>query len=193
MRHQTAASRMVPFEDYFVGEETSDVRHEWHDGVVYAMSRGTPRHGRLIGQITRLLGNALEPNCALYTSDTPIWIEGENLCTYADASFVCGPLQTMIARDSKGRSIGEAITNPAIILEVLSPATERYDRDGKFAAYRLLPSFCEYVLVAQDESRIEVYRRGVDPADPWSCESAEPGGSVTIHGAVLAVDAIYAR
>lgn len=191
MPHQSAASRLVSFEDYFLGEEVSETRHEWHDGVVYAMSRGTPRHGRLVGQVGRLLANALEPKCALYTSDTPIWIEAASLCTYADASFVCGPVRTMIARDKAGRSIGEAIINPSIVIEVLSPATERYDRDGKFTAYRLLPSVAEYVLVAQDESRIEVFRRSSDPAAPWESQSASLGGTVLVHGVELAVDAVY--
>lgn len=191
MKHQSAACRTVAFEDYFLGEETSEVRHEWHDGVVYAMSRGTPRHGRLVGQLGRLLGNALAPACVLYTSDTPIWIEAAGLCTYADASFVCGPLQTMTARNKLGQAIGEAIVNPSIIVEVLSPATERYDRDGKFAAYRHLPSFEEYVLVSQDEPRIEVFRRPIDPESPWVSESAGPGGEVIVHGVVLSVEAIY--
>jgi len=191
MKHQSAASRTVSFEDYFVGEETSDIRHEWHDGVVYAMARGSPRHGRLVGRVSRLLGNALEPTCVLYTSDTPIWIDAASLCTYADASFVCGALQTMIARDKSGRALGEAITNPALIIEVLSPSTERYDRDGKFAAYRLLPTFEEYVLVAQDEPRIEVFRRPVDPESPWHSESAGPGGQVRIHGVVVGVDTVF--
>lgn len=193
VKHQSAASRTVPFEDYFLGEETNDIRHEWHDGVVYAMSRGSPRHGRLVGQLGRLLGNALEPRCVLYTADTPIWIDAASLCTYADASFVCGPLRTMVARNKQGQSLGEAITNPTIIVEVLSPATERYDRDGKFAAYRCLPSFDEYVLVLQDEPRIEVFRRPVDPESPWISESVGSGGGgeVVIHGAVLSVAAIY--
>lgn len=191
MKHQSAASRTVSFEDYFLGEETSDVRHEWHDGVVYAMLRGTPKHGRLVGRVSRLLGNALEPGCVLYTADTPIWIEAAGLCTYADASFVCGPLQTMIAKSKNGQAIGEAITNPSIIVEVLSPATERYDRDGKFAAYRMLPSFEEYVLVAQDEARIEVFRRRADPESPWLSASAGPGGEVIVHGEVVKVDDVY--
>lgn len=193
MRHQSAASRTVPFEDFFLGEETSEIRHEWHDGVVYAMSRGTPRHGRLVGQIGRLLANALEPACALYTSDTPIWIEAARLCTYADASFVCGPLQTMTARNKSGQPISDAITNPSIVIEVLSPATERYDRDGKFAAYRLLPSFEEYVLVAQDELRVEVFRRPADAEAAWLSRSAGMGADIAIHGVHIAVDAIYAR
>jgi len=193
MKHQSAASRTVPFEDYFLGEETSEVRHEWHDGVVYAMSRGTPRHGRLVGQMGRMLANALEPACVLYTSDTPIWIEAARLCTYADASFVCGPLQTMIAQNKNGQAIGEAIVNPVVIVEVLSPATERYDRDGKFAAYRLLPTFREYVLVAQDEARIEVFRRPQDDDASWLSESASAGGEVVVHGVTIMVDAIYGK
>lgn len=191
MKHQSAASRTVSFEDYFFGEETSDIRHEWHDGVVYAMSRGTPRHGRLVGQVGRLLANALDPACTLYTSDTPIWIEAASLCTYADASFVCGAVQTMIAKNKTGQAMGEAIINPSVVIEVLSPTTERYDRDGKFAAYRLLPSIQEYVLVAQDESRIEVFRRRADSNAPWQSESATSGGAVIVHGAELAVDAVY--
>jgi len=191
MKHQSAASRTVAFEDYFLAEETSDTRHEWHEGVVYAMSRGTPRHGRLVGQVGRLLANALETRCVLYTSDTPIWIDAASLCTYADASFVCGPLQTMMARNKNGHAIGEAIINPAIVIEVLSPATERYDRDGKFAAYRLLPSIEEYVVLAQYEPLIEVFRRPADADAVWLSESAVSGGAVTIHGAVLTVDALY--
>lgn len=191
MKHQSAASRTVAFEEYFLGEETSDVRHEWHDGVVYAMSRGTPRHGRLVGQVGRLLGNALGSTCVLYSSDMPIWVDAARLCTYADASFVCGPLQTMMAKTKQGAAMGEAITNPSIIIEVLSPATERYDRDGKFAAYRHLPSFEEYVLVAQDESRVEVFRRPTEPDASWLSESADIGGEVTIHGVTLSVRSIY--
>ncbi len=193
VKHQSAASRRISFEEYFAGEETSDIRHEWHDGVVYAMSRGTPRHGRLIGQVGRLLGNALDHTCVLYTSDTPIWIDAASLCTYADASFVCGPLQMMLAKDKSGRAIGEAITNPAIVIEVLSPATERYDRDGKFAAYRLLPSFEEYVLITQEEPRVEVFRRPIDPESAWACDSAGPGSEVRIHGVIMAVDMIYGQ
>jgi Uma2 family endonuclease len=105
---------------------------------------------------------------------------------------VCGALQTMTARDKNGRAIGEAITNPAIVVEVLSPATERYDRDGKFAAYRLLPSFEEYVLVAQDEPRLEVFRRAADPEAPWMVESAGAGETIVVHGVALEIDKVYA-
>ncbi|HEY8945569.1 MAG TPA: Uma2 family endonuclease [Polyangiaceae bacterium] len=76
--------------------------------------------------------------------------------TYADASLVCGPLITRTVHHENGRSMGDAIVNPDLIVGVLSVSTERYGRDGKFEAYKKLPSFETYVLVSQDERRIEV-------------------------------------
>jgi Uma2 family endonuclease len=90
-----------------------------------------------------------------------------------------------------GVSLGVAITNPTVIVEVLSDSTERYERDGKFNAYKLLASLEEYVLVAQHEPSVEVYRR--DSNGSWTIvETAKAGGSVTVQGAKLAVDDVYA-
>ena len=183
-----AAPSYTPFEDYLVSEASSEVKHEWCDGVVYAMSRGTPEHGRLTMRIARAVGNALAKDCEVYSSDPMLYIEAARLSTYADASIVCGALETKNVRKD-GRSLGEAFTNPMVVIEVLSEGTERYDRDGKFQAYKLLPSIQEYVLVAQDVRRIEVYRRGVD--DRWSCNIGAAGESVTIHGATVSVDDVY--
>ncbi len=185
----TAASPFsTTFEDYLVAEAASEVKHEWCDGVVYAMSRGTPEHGRLTMRIARAIGNALASECEVYSSDTMLYVEASKLATYADASVVCGSLETKTVKKN-GRSLGEAVTNPVVIIEVLSESTERYDRDGKFRAYTQLTSLREYVLVAQDERRVEVHRLGQDSS--WSCEMAVTGGSVTIHGAKIAVDDIY--
>jgi Uma2 family endonuclease len=182
-----AAPSYTPFEDYLVAEASSDVKHEWCDGVIYAMSRGTPEHGRLTMRIARVVGNALDPECEVYSSDTMLYVEAARLSTYADASVVCGAVETKTVRRN-GKSLGEALTNPSIIVEVMSEATERYDRDGKFKAYKQLPSLREYILVAQDVRRIEVYRvRG----GTWSCEVGERGQSVTIHGRPIAVDEVY--
>jgi Uma2 family endonuclease len=117
-----------------------------------------------------------------------LWIERARLSTYADASVVCGTLETKNVKKG-GRSLGEAITNPVVIVEVLSEATERYDRDAKFQAYKHLPSMQEYVLLSQEEPRIEVYRRG--DREPWTCETAGPGAAVTVHGAAIRVDDVY--
>ena len=130
-------------------------------------------------------------DCEVFASDTMLYVNEANLSTYADASVVCGPVLTMVAKKN-GKSLGEAVINPTIIVEVLSESTERYDRDGKFGAYSQLPSLQEYVLVTQDERRVEVFRRPAAGAD-WTCEVGRSGGAVTIHGASIEVDSIYAR
>lgn len=182
-----ASPSQTSFEDYLVGEASGDVKHEWCDGVVYAMSRGTPEHARLTMRIARSIGAALDKGCEVYSSDLMLYVEAAKLSTYADASVVCGAVETKTVRKN-GKSLGEAVTNPTIIVEVLSEATERYDRDGKFQAYRRLSSLQEYILVSQDERCIEVYRRA---NGDWLCETGGPGGSVTVHGKTIGVDAVY--
>jgi len=186
---QAAASAYVNLEDYFEAEANaaSDApKHEWFDGVVYAMSRGTPEHGRLTSRATIVLGNALLAECSVYSSDTMLYIEPARLATYADVSIVCGRLDTVTVRKN-GKSLGQAVTNPTIIVEVLSESTERYDRDGKFQAYKQLASLQEYVLISQDQRRIEVFRR----ADEWAGSVGVGGESVRVHGKTVAVDDIY--
>jgi Uma2 family endonuclease len=188
--NQAAAAAAVPFDDYFASEVAcadGAPKHEWFDGVVYAMSRGTPEHGRLTARVTVALGNALPDDCQIYSSDTMLFIASASLATYADAIIVCGPLETLTVRDKNGRSVGQAVTNPVVVVEVLSESTERYDRDGKFQAYKQLPSLREYVLVSQDVRRIEVFRR----ADGWVGEVGAASESVRIHGAAIDVDRVY--
>jgi Uma2 family endonuclease len=117
-----------------------------------------------------------------------LYIERAELSTYADATVVCGRLETKVVHKN-GRSLGEAITNPAIVVEVLSESTERYDRDGKFQAYKQLDSMRAYVLIAQDERRVEVYRRVEDGT--FLCEQGAAGQIVTIHGVKVPIDDVY--
>lgn len=184
------SSQPVPYDEFLVMEKTSDERHEWVDGAVYAMSRGSPEHGRLTGRvIARMLTPLLAGGCEIFSSDTAIFIEAAQHHTYADASIVCGSLITRTVHDKNGQSIGEAIVNPTVVVEVLSDATERYDRDGKFEAYKKLASLEEYVLVSQSERRIEVRTR---EGDGWTVRVARQGESTSVHGREIAVDAIYA-
>src|SRR5882724_2927574 len=148
----------VTFADYLEAEQSSDVKHEWFNGSVYAMSRGTPDHARLSASVVMLLGSALPRGCVIYTSDLMLYVEAVKLSTYADASVVCGPLETITVKRN-GRSLGEGATNPVVIVEVLSDSTERYDREEKFSYYRTLPSLREFVLVSQAEVSVEVFRR----------------------------------
>jgi Uma2 family endonuclease len=186
---QAAVAAYVKLEDYFEREASCGAdapRHEWFDGVVYAMSRGTPEFGRVTSSVTIALGNVLPPDCQIYAAGTMLYIPAANLATYADASVVCGSLETLTVRKD-GRSLGQAVTNPIVIIEVLSESTERYDRDGKFQLYRQIASLREYVLIAQDARRIEVFRRDHE----WQGEVAGPGAAVRIHGAVVEVDRVY--
>lgn len=178
----------MSFEDYFELEIAApETKHEWSNGVVYAMSRGSIEHGRLTARMTAILSRLRAGGCEVYAAGTPLYVDAARLSTYADALLVCGMVERKVAMKN-GRALGEAVTNPIVIVEVLSESTERYDRDGKFQAYKQIPSLEEYVLVSQEPGRIEVYRRA---DDDWTCEVADAGGSVTIHGVAVSVDDVY--
>ena len=120
------------------------------------MAGGSPAHSAIIMSLGRKLGNALKGNqCAPYDSNLRIFTPGTGLYTYPDASVVCGPLELVPGPD-------DMITNPTLIGEVLSDSTEAYDRGKRFAHYRTLPSFAEYVLVSLKEPLVEVFFRMAD-------------------------------
>ena len=180
----------VSLADYLELEEKSDVKHEWFDGAVYAMSRGTPEHARLCARVAWALRSALGRECEVYASELMLYVAEAKLSTYADATVVCGPLETYSVKRA-GKSLGEGVTNPAVIVEVLSTSTERYDREEKFGYYRRLSSLDEYVLLSQDEALIEVFRRPDEGQGRWPCESGRRGETVTIHGAPIEVTSVY--
>ena len=113
-----------------------------------------------------------------------LYVAETRFSTYADAIVVCGPLATYrVAR------LGEAITNPTLVVEVLSESTEKYDRGEKFSHYMRMPSVEQYVLVSQEERRIEVFRR--PDRGHWLFEVAKAGEALTLHGRPISVDAVY--
>lgn len=184
----TTAAHLVftPFDEYLELEARSDDKHEWINGHVYAMSRGTPEHGRLTAAVVRAL--PATNDCRIYSSDTLLYIEAAQHSTYADASIVCGAIITRGAKDKNGKTLGEAITNPSVVVEVLSKSTEQRDRNERFVLFQQLDSLEEYVLVSQDERSIEVRRRqGRD----WTSETGCAGDRVRIHGQEIAVDSSY--
>ena len=176
----------TPYDEYLALESASDVKHEWINGLVYAMSRGTPEHGRLSAAIVRALPQTDE--CRVYSSDTLLYVERAQHSTYADASIVCGAILTRGAKDRNGKSLGEAITNPTVVVEVLSKSTEERDRNERFVLFQQVDSLEEYVLLSQDERRIEVRRR---VGQSWTIEVRLAGETIRIHGSDVAVDAIY--
>jgi Uma2 family endonuclease len=141
-------------EEYLEIEETSgDVKHEYVSGEIYAMAGGSPEHAAVTNALALLIGSHLRGGpCRTYSSDLRISIAALDVFTYADLTVVCDPVE----RDPSSVT---HVTNPRIVVEVLSPGTERYDREQKRLYYQQLASLSEYVLVAQDRRQVEVWQR----------------------------------
>jgi Uma2 family endonuclease len=179
----------ITFEDFVSSEQGNETKHEWVDGIVYAMAGGSVEHGRLATKTTAILIARLAGRCTVFSSDVMLYVRETNLATYPDGSVVCGSLDVQKVMRN-GKVIGEAITNPTLIIEVLSDSTESYDRGEKFAHYLRLASLKEYVLVRQDERYIEVFCRP-DGRGHWRREVAGRGETLTLLGETFQVDAIY--
>lgn len=177
----------MSYAEFVVFEEQSLTKHEWLDGVVYDMSGGTIEHSGIKAAVVGELRNLLRgKRCRVFDSDLAVRVLATGRLTYPDASVVCGSAE--MDPDNKN-----ALTNPRIIVEVLSESTERDDRGEKFAHYQRIPSLAEYVLVSYEEPCIEVWRRNM--AGKWElAEKGLSGQSVALTSleCVLSVDEVYA-
>lgn len=183
------ASSYVTYEDFLDAERGSEIKHEWLDGVIYAMAGGSLEHSRRAGNMHTALKTALA-TCEVFQSDAMLYVRAAKLSTYADVTVVCGAIESQKV-ERNGRVIGEALLNPTVIVEVLSDSTEEYDRGEKFAHYMTIPSLRDYVLVSQDASKIEVFRR--PDRGHWQHSVARAGESIEIAGRSISVDGIYQR
>lgn len=141
-------------EEYLRLEENSVEKHEFFHGEIFSMAGGTPRHNFLVANVTaELIFGLRGKDCTPYSSDMRILVRDSGLYTYADASVVCGETELALDRN-------DTITNPVLVVEVLSPSTEKYDRSQKFELYRGLASLQNYLLIDQSRVYIELYTRG---------------------------------
>ena len=126
--------------EYLTIERAAPTKSEFYDGEMFAMAGGTAVHS-LIGTNAAIeFGNKLRgKKCVPYNADLRIQVQATGLFTYPDLSVICGPLQFADGDDT--------VTNPSLIVEVLSPSTEAYDRGQKFLQYRQIPTLREYLLV----------------------------------------------
>lgn len=169
----------MTYDEYLALERESETKHEYVNGVVYAMAGGTPEHARLASQLGILIGTALRGRpCATFSSDARIRIERTKRSTYPDLAVVCGKLER--AKDDR-----DAITNPTVLVEVLSDTTEASDRGDKWAHYQHLASLEEYVLVSQREPRVEVFRRA---EHGWTYQAFGAGAQVALRSLDVAID-----
>jgi Uma2 family endonuclease len=147
---------LLTSEEYFALEERAEVRHEYHRGRTYAMTGASARHNLIVGNvIAGLHGQLRKSACRVYPSDLRLKIEQSRSYVYPDISVVCGALQLSDDRP-------DTITNPTMLVEVLSPSTENYDRGQKFELYRTVESLQEYLVIAQDRLHVEHYIRQAD-------------------------------
>jgi len=172
--------------DYLALEASSNVKHEFLDGQIYAMAGGTPEHAALAAaMIGTLFAQLRAGRCRVHDSDLRVRVLETGLATYPDATIVYGPLE----RDPEDQN---AATNPTLIVEVLSRVTEDYDRGDKFEHYKRIPSLRQYVLVSHRVPEIQVWTR--DQADAWARLVAREGdaASLTSVGAHIDVRDLYA-
>ena len=169
---------------YLEKEEKSPTKHEYVDGEVYAMTGARRRHNLIAANLVRHAGNAApgHKDCQLFGSDMKVYVETYNSFYYPDLSICCD-------RGDRGELF---LTRPCFIVEVLSPSTASIDRREKRAAYCTLESLREYVIVDQNQPRIEIYRREAGGWQGYLLNQPDDVVESTCLGLRLTLSQIYA-
>jgi len=140
-------------EEYLKFERAAEFKHEYYDGQIYAMSGASFVHIGIVSNLVRALGNRLDgSSCRVLSTDLRVRAARAKSFMYPDVVVVCGPPQLADSHQ-------DTPLNPTLVIEVLSPSTEKHDRGFKFDRYRQIEALQEYALVSQIDARIEVYRR----------------------------------
>lgn len=177
------AKRHYSVDEYFGIEEMSDVRHEYFDGEIFAMSGGSRNHNQIAQNLTRAFDALRGRGCRSYLADVRLKTPG-GLYTYPDVMVICDPAALTADRL-------ETVTNPVVIAEVLSTSTRDYDRGQKFDLYRTIPTLRDYVLV--DQYAVDVEHRVLDGARWRSDRYARREDIIQLSGVpvTLQVSAVY--
>ena len=163
-------SSAVSIAAYIKTERETGRKFEFHNGDLYALAGGTLHHTILCGNVYAELRAALKHknvDCKVYTSELKVHIKNnqKNSFVYPDATVVCGSVQTSDEDPN-------AVTNPKVIIEILSKSTADYDRGDKFHLYRALSSLQEYILVDQEKYVIDIYSKK-ENSDLWHIDRVE--------------------
>jgi Uma2 family endonuclease len=185
-----AATRLPRYSpaEYIARERVAESRSEYWDGEIVAMAGGSRSHNRIVRNLTRWLGNELgDGPCEHFASDTRVRVPECNTYYYPDLVIVCGDADYEDAE-------AETLLNPTVIFEVLSPATEAFDRGHKFDCYRSLSSLTHYILVEQSKPGVYLYTRQSD--DVWllsPLHGADATLTIEAAGIALPFARIYER
>jgi Uma2 family endonuclease len=165
--------------EYLRRERESEFKHEYFAEEIFAMADGTPKHSLIQTNVCSELRSLLkEKPCRVYNSDLRVKVDATGLYTDPDASVTCGELQ---CDDKRSKTV----LNPTVIVEVLSPSTEAYNRVRTFNHYRQIATLREYLLVWQDEPRIERFFKNAEGS--WVLTEAA-GMDGVLHVSTLGID-----
>ena len=151
----------ISIEQYIAIERENDTRYEYHNGEIFVMAGGTVPHNDISGNIfyeTTAKLRAKNSSCRPFNNDMKIQIQDEHRFVYPDMSVICGDPE-------RSEHYNDALTNPIVIIEVLSESTAGYDRGGKFFLYRKIKTLQQYILIEQDTPEIDIYTR--NQGDLW--------------------------
>jgi Uma2 family endonuclease len=176
-------------EEYMALETASESRSEYLDGQIIPMAGGSPGHNRISGNIYKYLDDATDArdDVDIFVADMRLWVPLTRTYTYPDVMTIVGGLQLLENRK-------DTVTNPNLIVEVLSESTQDCDRGEKFRAYRSIPSFVEYVLVDQYSVHVEHFAR--NNQGQWLLTEYDDRAAVVALGAVgcdLPLTTIYRK
>lgn len=168
---------------YFEWEAQQELRYEYFDGDVFAMAGGSLPHADIALNIASLLRSQLRGRCKVRNSDAKVGITDLGPFVYPDISVTC---------DERDRTAPKFSRYPCLIVEVISPSTEAYDRGGKFALYRRLETLQEYVLVGSESKIVEIFRR--DAEGNWMFIPHQENDEIllTSTGVIVSMAEIYA-
>jgi Uma2 family endonuclease len=163
--------------EYLEWEEKQTSRHEYLNGKIYAMTGGTVNHGQISVNLSTILRNHLKDRgCRVLSSDVKVNVYKSDNYIYPDISITC---------DERDQRATKFISHPSMIVEVLSPSTEAYDRGNKFNLYQRSPVLQEYVLVSTTEIAIDIYRK--NDRDRWEIISYRAGEIVELESINLTI------
>lgn len=184
----TAAARLrMDADSYLAMERGSREKHVLWDGEVYAMAGASPAHNALVANVLGELRSLTRRGpCQVYASDLKVYVPRKEGFVYPDATVVCGPLEFY-------GTTRDVITNPTVLVEVLSEGTEAFDRGDKALGYRALPSLRDLLFVSQTDRVIEHYTRQADGS--WLLREYDGAAEVPLAtlGGVLPLAEVYLK
>lgn len=179
-------AKYISIEQYLVAERSSSSKHEYFSGEIFAMSGASFRHNKITTNLNRvILPHLASGDCEMFGSDLRVHIPENTLFTYPDSIIICGKPEFLDEHF-------DTVTNPSVIIEILSFSTKDYDRGTKFTLYRSIPSLKEYILIDSESVSIEIFSQS--QLKTWSLEefkSVDASFSIKAIGVNIRLSQIY--